>query len=152
MIKIINAAIGDKFTNQFFPTIKLNRQLPSYFCKYHYLRQSWWNNKNKNGVKYLWNHAQHANPSVPKKFWGRIPDWRWLSHILLLKYPDKSYYFKNLVFMMSSLRTLFTRISIKTLLWLLGGKSCFFHTDPSNFQQLLQSLLLRYTAQKLQVT
>ena len=27
MIKIINAAIGDKFTNQFFPTIMLNRQL-----------------------------------------------------------------------------------------------------------------------------
>ena len=34
----------------------------------------------------------------------------------------------------------------------MGGKSCFFHTDPSNFQQLLQLLLLRYTAENLQVT
>ena len=28
----------------------------------------------------------------------------------------------------------------------LGGKSCFSHTNPSNFGRPLRSLLLRYTA------
>ena len=33
-----------------------------------------------------------------------------------------------------------------------GGKSCFSHSNPSNFRRPLQSLLLRYTAENLQVT
>ena len=38
-----------------------------------------------------------------------------------------------------------------TQAWL-GGKSCLAHINPSNFQQPLQPLLLRYTAENLQVT
>ena len=34
----------------------------------------------------------------------------------------------------------------------LGGKSSFSQTNPSNFWQLLQLLLLRYMAEYLQVT
>ena len=36
-------------------------------------------------------------------------------------------------------------------MWL-SGRSCFSHTNSSNFRQLLQSLHLRYTAENLQVT
>ena len=34
----------------------------------------------------------------------------------------------------------------------LDGKSCFPHANASNFQQPLQSLLLRYTAENAQVS
>ena len=34
----------------------------------------------------------------------------------------------------------------------LGGKSCFSHTNPSNFGRPLRSLLLRYTAENVQAT
>ena len=40
----------------------------------------------------------------------------------------------------------------KTIQAWLGGKSCFSPTNPSNFRRPLQSLLLRYTAENLQVT
>ena len=33
-----------------------------------------------------------------------------------------------------------------------GGKSCFSHTNPSNFPRPLRSLFLRYTAEKSRVT
>ena len=33
-----------------------------------------------------------------------------------------------------------------------GGKNCFYHTNPRNFQRPLPSLILRYTAENLQVT
>ena len=46
----------------------------------------------------------------------------------------------------------FTTICMETIQAWLGGQSCFSHTNPSNFQQPLQSLLLRYTADNLQVT
>ena len=48
----------------------------------------------------------------------------------------------------------FTRIcmAIQVIQAWLGGKSCFSHTNPSNFQWLLQLLLFRYTAEYLQVT
>ena len=36
-------------------------------------------------------------------------------------------------------------------MWL-GGERCFSHTNPSNTPRLLQSLILRYTAENLQVT
>ena len=45
----------------------------------------------------------------------------------------------------------FTRIW-KTIQAWLGVKSCFSHTNPSNFRRPLQSLLLRYTAENWQVT
>ena len=38
-------------------------------------------------------------------------------------------------------------VVLKTTQAWLGGKSCFSHSDPSNFRQLLQSLLLRYMAE-----
>ena len=40
----------------------------------------------------------------------------------------------------------------KTTQTWLGGKSCFSHTNPSNFQRPLRSQLLKYTAENLQVT
>ena len=47
--------------------------------------------------------------------------------------------------------TVYEKVWKATHAWL-GGKSCFSHTNPCDFQQLLQSLLLRYTAENLQVT
>ena len=35
---------------------------------------------------------------------------------------------------------------------LLDGKSCFSHTNASNFRRPLQSLVLSYTAENAQVT
>ena len=40
----------------------------------------------------------------------------------------------------------------KTMQARLDGKSCFSHTSASNFRRLLQSLLLRHTAENSQVT
>ena len=40
----------------------------------------------------------------------------------------------------------------KTMQTWLGGKSCFSHTNASNFFRPLQSLLLRYTTENSQVT
>ena len=43
-----------------------------------------------------------------------------------------------------------TRICVETMQVWLDGKSCFPHTNASNFQQLLQSLLLRDMAENSQ--
>ena len=40
----------------------------------------------------------------------------------------------------------------KTMQAGLDSKSCFSHTNASNFRRPLQSLLLRYTAENSQVT
>ena len=44
-------------------------------------------------------------------------------------------------------RSLLQEVVWKTTQTWLGGKSCFSHTNPSNFRLPLQSLLLRYRAQ-----
>ena len=44
-------------------------------------------------------------------------------------------------------RSLVQEVVWKTTQTWLGGKSCFSHTNPSNFRLPLQSLLLRYRAQ-----
>ena len=46
----------------------------------------------------------------------------------------------------------FTMIVWKSMQTWLGGKSCFSHTNASNFWRPLQSLLLRYTTENSQVT
>ena len=47
----------------------------------------------------------------------------------------------------------FTRVCMENHLSVtMGGKSCFSHTNPSHFWRLSQSLLLRYTAENVQVT
>ena len=40
----------------------------------------------------------------------------------------------------------------KTMRARLDGRSCFSHTNASNFRRPLQSLLLRYTAENAQVS
>ena len=46
----------------------------------------------------------------------------------------------------------FTRISMENHSSMTGWQNFFSRTNPSNFRRPLQSLLLRYTAENLQVT
>ena len=46
----------------------------------------------------------------------------------------------------------FARICMENHSSVLGGKSYFSNTNPSEFQRPLQSLLLRYNAEKIEVT
>ena len=43
-------------------------------------------------------------------------------------------------------------ICMETMQGWLGDKSCFSHANASNFRPLLQSLLLRHTAENAQVS